>query len=131
MIGLDTNILVRYLTQDDKAQSARAAHVIEQVLTPENPGFISVVAMAELVWVLDRAYGLDTGAIAAAIERILQTDVLIVENEQQVFAAMIALKERRGAFADALIGTLGAKAGCSRTLSFDRKALRLPEFAAP
>jgi predicted nucleic-acid-binding protein len=84
--------------------------------------------MAEIVWVLDRAYGLADHVIAAAIERILQTDVLAVESEQEVFTAMIALKEGRCAFADALIAALGAKAGCSRTLTFDRKAARLPEF---
>ena len=59
---------------------------------------------------------------------MLQTDVLLIENEQEVFTAMIALKERRGTFADALIAALGAKAGCKHTLTFDQKALRLPGF---
>jgi len=129
MIGLDTNILVRYIAQDDPAQSAKAAALIERRLTAENPGFISLVAMAEIVWVLDRAYGLDDQEIAAVVERILQIDVLVVESEQEVFAAMIALKEGAGLFADALIGALGAKAGCAHTLTFDRKALRLPDYA--
>jgi predicted nucleic-acid-binding protein len=66
--------------------------------------------------------------IATAIERILQTDVFLVENEQEVFAAMIALKDGSGSFADALIAALGTKAGCACTLTFDRKALRLPGF---
>jgi len=129
MIGLDTNILVRYIAQDDPAQSAKAAALIERRLTAENPGFISLVAMAEIVWVLDRAYGLDDQEIAAVVERILQIDVLVVESEQEVFAAMIALKEGAGSFAGALIGALGAKAGCAHTLTFDRKALRLPDYA--
>lgn len=128
MIGLDTNILVRYLAQDDPVQSPKATEIIEHRLTEENPGFISIVAMVETVWVLDRAYGLTAREIAAAIERSLQADVLILENEQQVFTAMIALKEGHGSFADALIGALGDKAGCVRTLTFDRKALRLPGF---
>lgn len=131
MIGLDTNILVRYLAQDDPAQSPKATEVIERRLTEESPGFISVVAMAETVWVLDRAYGLTAHEIAATVERILQANVLIVENEQEVFTAMIALKEGQGSFADALVGALGARAGCSRTLTFDRKALRLPGFELP
>ena len=131
MIGLDTNILVRYLAQDDPVQSPKATELIERRLTEENPGFVSVVAMAETVWVLERAYGLAVHDIAAAIERTLQTDVLVVENEQEVFTAMIALKEGRGSFADALIGALGARAGCSRTLTFDQKALRLPGFELP
>jgi predicted nucleic-acid-binding protein len=129
MIGLDTNILVRYLAQDDPIQSAKAIELIEGRLTEQDPGFISVVAMAETAWVLERAYGLADADIARAIERTLQVGSLVVESEQEVFTAMIALKEGRGSFADALIGALGAKAGCSRTLTFDRKALRLSGFA--
>jgi predicted nucleic-acid-binding protein len=128
MIGLDSNILVRYLTQDDPIQSPKATAIIERRLTEENPGFVCIVAMAETVWVLDRAYGLAMHEIAAAIERMLQTDVLVVENEQEVFTAMIALKEGHGSFADALIVALGAWVGCSRTLTFDQIALRLPGF---
>ena len=128
MIGLDTNILVRYLAQDDPVQSPKATELIERRLTGDDPGFVSVVTMVETVWVLDRAYGLADDEIAAAVERTLQADILVVENEQEVFSAMIALRAGRGSFADALIGALGARAGCSRTLSFDRKASRLPGF---
>jgi len=128
MIGLDSNILVRYLTQDDPIQSPKATEIIERRLTEENPGFVCILAMAETVWVLDRAYGLAAHEISASVERMLQTNVLVVENEQEVFTAMIALKEGHGSFADALIVALGARVGCSRTLTFDRKALRLPGF---
>lgn len=128
MIGLDTNILVRCLAQDDPVQSPKASEIIERRLTEHNPGFVSIVAMVETVWVLDRAYGLSSQEIAAAIERMLQTDVLLVENEQDVFTAMVALKSGKGSFADALIGALGARSGCTRTLTFDRKAARLPGF---
>jgi len=131
MIGLDSNILVRYLTQDDPVQSAKATQIIEQRLTEANPGFVSVVAMVETVWVLDRAYRLANQTIAAAVERMLQTDVLVVEDEQEIFTAMIALKEGKGSFADAVIAALGSKAGCSCTLTFDRKALRLSAFERP
>jgi len=128
MIGLDTNVLIRYLTQDDLVQSAKATEILERRLTPKDPGFVSVVAMVEIVWVLDRAYGLTAQEIATAVERLLQVEVLAIENEQQVFTAMVALKQRRGSFADALIVELGARAGCTRTLTFDQKALRLPGF---
>ena len=128
MIGLDTNILVRYLAQDDPVQSPKATELIERRLSEENPGFVSVVAMVETAWVLDRAYGLADREIAAAIERTLQADVLVVEDEQEVFAAMIALREGHGSFADALIGGLGGRAGCTHTLTFDQKASRLPGF---
>jgi predicted nucleic-acid-binding protein len=126
MIGLDTNILVRYLAQDDPVQSPKAAEIIEHRLSEANPGFLSVVAMVETVWVLERAYRLADRQIAAAIERILETDVLVVESEQEVFTAMIALKEGYGSFADALIGAIGTREGCSRTLTFDQGARRLP-----
>ena len=131
MIGLDTDILVRYLAQDDPVQSATATEVFERRLTESDPGFVSIVAMVETVWVLERAYRLAAHEIAAAVERILQAEVLVVEYEQEVFSAMIALKEGLGSFADALIAALGARAGCSRTLTFDRKALGIPGFALP
>ena len=129
MIGLDTNVVIRHLTQDDPIQSPRATALIEQGLTEAAPGFISVVAMAETAMVLERSYRLNGPQIAAAIERLLQVDVLVIENAQEVFTAMIVLKERRGSFADALIGALGAKAGCVHTVTFDKGALRLPGFA--
>jgi len=128
MIGLDTNILVRYLTQDDPVQSAKATEIFERRLTLKNPGFVSVVAIVETVWVLDRAYDLPAQEIATAIERLLQVEVLAIQNEQEVFTAMVALKQGRGSFADALIAELGAQAGCIRTLTFDQKAIRLPNF---
>jgi predicted nucleic-acid-binding protein len=128
MIGLDTNVLVRYLAQDDPVQSARATDLIERRLTEQNPGFISIIAMAETVWLLQRVYSLSPAEVGAAIERVLQTDVLLVERELEVFTSMIALKEGRGSFADALIGALGARAGCSHTVTVARKALRLPDF---
>jgi predicted nucleic-acid-binding protein len=131
MIGLDTNVLVRYVTQDDAGQSAKATEWIERRLTAENPGFIGLIAIAETAWVLEAVYRLSDAEIAVAIERLLQVDVLVFESEQQVFTAMIALKEGRGTFADALIAALGAKAGCSHTLTFDQRALRIPGFEQP
>jgi|SRR5271169_6248418 len=128
MIGLDTNVIVRYLTQDDQVQSRKAAEIIEQRLTADRPGFVSIVAMIETVWVLDRAYDLTPQEIATAVERMLQTEVLLVPNEQEVYTAVIALREGRGSFADALIAALGIRAGCKHTLTFDHKALRLSGF---
>jgi len=128
MIGLDTNVLVRYLTQDDAAQSQQATELLERHLSEANLGFISLVAMVELVWVLDRAYRMAARQIAVAIERLLQTEVFVIEKEQEVFAAMIVLRQGGGSFADALIAELGLQAGCSYTLTFDIKAARLPGF---
>jgi predicted nucleic-acid-binding protein len=129
VIGLDTNVLVRYLTQDDPLQARLATELIERRLSEQDPGFISVVAMVETAWVLERAYGLRAAEVAAVIERVLQAAELVVQDEQEVFTAMVALKEGRGSFADALIGVFGHRAGCTFTATFDRKALRLPGFA--
>ena len=128
MNGLDTNILIRYLTQDDPIQSPKATKIIERRFTQEDPGFISLVTMAETVWVLGSVYELPDTEIADTVERILQADTLAVQNEQQVFTAMVTLRRGWGAFSDALIGALGAWAGCDSTLTFDKKAIRLAGF---
>ena len=96
MIGLDTNVLVRYLAQDDPEQSARATALIEQGLTVADPGYIGIVAMVETVWVLDRAYRMGGTEIAAVVERLLQADTLLVEAAQEVFLAMVTLRDGRG-----------------------------------
>ena len=131
MIGLDTNIVVRYLAQDDPVQSPQATRIIEHRLTEDEPGFISLVTMAEIVWVLDRLYGMSNREIAGAVERMLQADTLSIQNEQEVFAAMTILRAAAGSFSDGLIAALGAWAGCSSTLTFDRRATRLKGFQLP
>ena len=131
MIGLDTNIIVRYLVQDDPVQSPRANDITERRLTAAEPGFVRAVVMAEIVWVRGRRYRFAAQNVAAAVERMLSASTLVVEREREVPAAMIALRDGRGAFADAFIGALAASAGCTHTLTFDRKAARLPGFALP
>jgi predicted nucleic-acid-binding protein len=130
MIGLDTNILVRYLTQDDPVQSRRVNRLIEHELTEAEPGFISVVAFAETVWVLESSYRFADDAIVAAVERMLQADVFVVESEREVVIALEAVRDRRGTFGDALIAALGVAAGCTHTATFDRGALRIDGFKA-
>src|SRR5215831_4944997 len=128
MIGLDTNVIVRYLAQDDPVQSRRAADLIENRLSVEHTGFISIVAMVETVWVLERSYDLSASELEAAIELMLQIDSLLIESEQEVFTAAVALKQGRGSFADALVSALSVRAGCDYTVTFDKKALRLAGF---
>lgn len=128
MIGLDTNILVRYLAQDDPVQSLHATRIIERRLTGDQPGFISLVTMAETVWVLEKVYGMSDREIAGAIERMLQADTFLVQNEQEVFTAAMVLKTSAGSFSDGLIAALGQWAGCSSTLTFDKKATRIQGF---
>ncbi len=128
MIGIDTNILVRHLAQDDPVQSPRATRLIEHLLTEDRPGFISLVTIVETVWILRRSFRMSDAAIAAVLEKILQTDSLVIQNQREVLFAAYALRNGSGEFDDALIGALGRWAGCSHTVTFDRKAARLPDF---
>lgn len=127
MKGLDTSILIRYLTQDDPVQSLRANEIVDRKLSSDAPGFISLVTIAEVAWVLRSRYKATSQEIATAIERILSIDRLKVQNEQQVYEAMLALKGGKGTFADALVCALGTWAGCSSTLTFDGSS-RLAQF---
>jgi len=129
MTGLDTNVLVRYFAQDDPVQSRKAVEIIERGLSEDEPGFVSVVTMVETVWVLSRAYSLSDRKIAAVVEGMLQSDTLVVQNEQEVFTAVAALRSGRGSFADVLVSALGTWAGCASTLTFDKKAARMDGFA--
>ena len=119
---------MRYFAQDDAVQSKKATEIMERRLTEAEPGFVSLVALVETVWVLSRAYDLSNHEIVAVVEGMLQSDTLVVENEQEVFTAAAAVKAGRGSFADALVGALGIWAGCDSTLTFDKKTLRLGGF---
>jgi predicted nucleic-acid-binding protein len=124
MIGLDTNVLLRYLVDDDPVQSPKATMIIEQRLTEEDPGFVSLVCILEIVWVLGSLYKRSRGQVADHIEMILAADTLEVQNEQEVYEAVIALRSGSGTFEDALIGALGNWRGCSAILTFDQDAVR-------
>lgn len=128
MIGLDTNILVRYIMQDDPVQSPKATRIIERHFRGQDTAFLSLASILELVWVLESFYDLTGRQIAQTLERILQIETVMVQNEHEVSAAVQILKTRKGSFEDALIGALGAWAGCSSTLTFDKKASRLTGF---
>lgn len=128
MIGLDTNVVLRYLLQDDPKQSAEVNKVFDRQLSEENPGYLSLATILETVWVLRSLLRQSPAQIAAILERLLAADMLVVQNEQQVYEAAFALRSGAGEFEDALIGALDAWAGCSCTLTFDRRATRLPHF---
>jgi predicted nucleic-acid-binding protein len=130
MIGLDANVLLRYLAQDDPAQSPRATEIITRRLSEEEPGFVSLVTVLEVAWVLRSLYKRSRQEIASDIEMILAADTLEVQNEQQVYHAVVALRNGTGTFEDALIGSLGIWRGCSVTLTFDENtAQKLHGFA--
>ena len=124
MIGLDTNVLLRYLAQDDPAQSPRATEIIEGRLTEQEPGFVTLVSILEVVWVLRSLFRRSRQEIANDVEMLLAADTLEIQNEQEVYTAVVALRNGSGTFEDALIGSLGVWRGCSATLTFDEDAAR-------
>lgn len=128
MTGLDTNVVVRYLAQDDARQAAAASRLFERVLSPEHPGFLSVIVLCELAWVLADCYGADRARIRQALEGLLAAKQVKVETPDLVRKALRAWDAGGADFADALIGEVAAAHGAGKTLTFDRAAAKLPGF---
>lgn len=122
MIGLDTNVVVRHLVQDERDQSAQASAVID-TFTETEPGYLSLVTVVELYWVLRRAYKVDTLRCAELIGGLLDARELRVGQDQIIRAALIASRDGPD-FADAVIAELGRAAGCEHMVTFDRRAAR-------
>lgn len=122
MIGLDTNVLVRYITQDDAVQAAAAAKLIDGNCHIDDPGFVALVVLAELCWVLQRSYGYDREQVTAVLTTLLTASELRVEARQQAWAALRQFERGSADYADYLIGECGAHAGCTTTWTFDRRA---------
>ena len=118
MIGLDTNVLVRYIMQDDPKQSAKATALMEQ-LSPENPGFITLVSVVELYWVLTSSYGLTAQQVKQALVVLLRAKQIIVDRADQVLRALRVFDDGKADFADCLIERTAAAAGCEQTMTFD------------
>jgi predicted nucleic-acid-binding protein len=123
MTGLDTNILVRYITKDDLEQGRRAADLLRN-LTLESMGYVSLVTLIELVWVLRSQYRLSKSELIQRLEQMLDTPELIVENHSAVKLALRRFASGKADFADCLIERLGYTAGCNETVTFDLNASR-------
>lgn len=123
MIGLDTNVLVRYVAQDDPKQSAIASEVIES-LTASSPGYIALVSVVELVWVLQSSYQSSKSEIIVVLETLLRTRELTLENAETVWQALRRFSESNADFADCLIERSANAAGCDHTVTFDSKAAK-------
>jgi predicted nucleic-acid-binding protein len=121
MIGLDTNVLVRYIMQDDAKQSAKATQLIES-LTSDEPGFIAMISVVELYWVLTSSYGLNDQQVGQALEAILRTKQFWVEGADQVLRALRVLSAGQADLADCLIERAAHDAGCLNTMTFDVSA---------
>lgn len=123
MIGLDTNVLVRYIMQDDARQASLATRLIES-LSAESPGFVPLVSVVELGWVLSSAYELGRNQLVAAIEGLLRTKELVVERAEIVWKALRLVQGTNADLADCLISCSAAAAGCPKTMTFDRGAAK-------
>jgi predicted nucleic-acid-binding protein len=121
VIGLDTNVLVRYLTQDDPRQGRRASALVTEVAAAGERLFVTSEVVCELVWVLRGAYGLERRAIGATLEQILATAQIEVDRKDLVRQALEDYRGGTGDFADYLIGRRCQEAGCERTATFDRR----------
>ncbi|VVE84541.1 PIN domain-containing protein [Pandoraea sputorum] len=125
MIGLDTNVLVRYFAQDDVAQSKKATALMES-LTAEQPGYVSQVALVEVVWVLGRCYGVDREQMKDIIDSMIATKELVVESADTVRKALrVFAASAKADFADCLIERSGHAAECEYTVTFDGTAARV------
>lgn len=124
-IGIDTNVLVRFLTGDDPKQSRAAERLLERHCSGDSPGWINLVVLCELVWVLQRGYGYSRQEIAAVIEGLLNTVSLEVEDVGAVRAAIEVYQNGGADFADGLVAVRNKKAGAEVTYTFDRKAAKI------
>lgn len=123
MIGLDTNVLVRYLAQDDPKQAALATRLIES-LGADEPGFVSHVVLAETLWVLESCYAADPARVQQVVDVLLRTSGIVVERAESVWRALRQFKQNDGEFADTLIAVSAADAGCQATYTFDKGAAK-------
>ncbi len=124
MIGLDTNVLVRYLTQDDPDQAAQATRILEEELTGDDPGFIGLVVLVETIWVLRRLYKASPEEIRETVNDLLGSRSILIENRHVVARAVATSEKNASDFADSIIAASALDVGCRKIVSFDRGAVR-------
>jgi predicted nucleic-acid-binding protein len=129
MIGLDTNVLARFLVADDEAQAARARTYIERAIAAGETLYINRIVLAETVWILTKCYRQSRLVLADMIERILLAAEFEVEGKQLVWEALHEYRRGTSDFADTLIGAVNRSAGCSTTATFDKEAGKLKTFS--
>ena len=124
MIGLDTNILIRYIVQDDPKQAKRATELIESVCTADEPGFINLIVICEICWVLSNGYKYDKETVSAVVRNILTSAELAIEESETVWKALSAYEKGNAGLADYIIGIHNQTKHASTTYTFDRKAAK-------
>ena len=130
MLGLDTNVLVRFLVRDQEAKFERARRLIEREVGAEEKVLISLMVLLETEWVLRSRYGLHKNQIMDAISALLDAAELELEDEPAIEEALYHWKNSAADFADCLIGAHHRRLGCRATATFDVRAVRLPGFVA-
>jgi predicted nucleic-acid-binding protein len=128
VIGLDTNVLVRYIMRDDQEQTAQADRVVK-TLTARRPGYVSPVVLAELWWVLGRSYRLSRQQRCLAFSLLLETDELRIESLPSAQKALTMAQDGAD-FADAMITAMNTASGATMTISFDQTAVRRAGMAS-
>jgi predicted nucleic-acid-binding protein len=128
VIGLDSNVLVRYVAQDEPRQATRASRLLEEELTADRPGFVSLVALAETAWVLESVYAADRPTILRVVRGLLGAANVRVQESEAVALAADDVESTAIDFADALIARVARSHGCAHTLTFDRRAARQRGF---
>lgn len=131
MVGLDSNVLIRFLVEDDARQSAAAAALIGKAVSRSEPLFISDVVLCETVWVLSRSYRLARGQIAAALRDLLRGRHLYFSSPERISRALEAYAEGRAEFADYVIREMAWDAGCDVIATFDGDLLKEKGFVPP
>jgi len=121
MIGIDTNVFVRYIVQDDEKQAAIATEWIESC-SVETPGWISVIVLCEVVWVLSQAYHYDKATVQSVLQKIFLACELAVEQQEHAWSALRDFTQGNADFSDYLIVHMNRSAGCEYTVTFDKKA---------
>ncbi len=130
MMGLDTNVVVRYLTQDDPRQCKTVNDLLDRAAGSEEPTFrLDTVVLVEIVWVLDSVYGYGRHEISQALTLLLAVRQIDVERRQPAKLALDAFASGSADFADYLIAALDREAGCETTLTFDKTAAKIPGFS--
>lgn len=128
MIGLDTNVLVRYLTRDDAGQYGRAAALIDAAANRGEQFVVNTAVLCELAWVLGSSYRYSREEIAGALEQILATAQFEVERLDDARQALRDFRSTKADFSDALIGRINRSLGAGHTVTFDRSLKAVETF---
>ncbi|HUW98347.1 MAG TPA: type II toxin-antitoxin system VapC family toxin [Acidiferrobacter sp.] len=128
MLGIDTNVLVRFLVRDDEAQFEKARRLIKHEVSAGRRVFVSQLVIMETEWVLRSRYAVPKSQVIAALSGLLDAADVQIEDEPTIEQTLFTWKDTAADFADCLIGAKNRRLGCQATASFDSKASRLPGF---